>query len=130
VHEHNDLTGETIRMRRCGGRVAGGRAGICMSSSPWPRVGCFTLHLGSHCSIHRVRVQVEYGLIKSMKEVLLDMVAQKRPAPEARKGVEDWRQAALKTFAENRTIQKPWARLQLLDLSHNQIAEFDPGCLE
>jgi hypothetical protein len=69
-------------------------------------------------------------MIKSMKEVLLDMVAQKRPAPEARKGVEDWRQAALKSFADNRMIHKPWTRLQLLSLGHNLITEFNPVCLE
>eukprot|EP00037_Helgoeca_nana_P005942 m.55210 g.55210 ORF g.55210 m.55210 type:complete len:773 (+) comp16871_c0_seq2:470-2788(+) len=74
--------------------------------------------------------KVEHGMIKSMKEVLLDMVAQKRPAPEARKGVEDWRQAALKSFADNRMIHKPWTRLQLLSLGHNLITEFNPVCLE
>lgn len=74
--------------------------------------------------------KVEHGMVKSMKEVLLDMVAQKRPAPEARKGVEDWRQAALKSFADNRMIQKPWTRLQFLSLAHNLISEFNPACLE
>lgn len=75
-------------------------------------------------------LRVAHGDVKDMRQVVLDSVARKRAIPQARAKVEGWRQAALKNFAENRTYQKPWIRLTMLDLSSNSIAEFDSACLD
>eukprot|EP00041_Stephanoeca_diplocostata_P010669 m.169911 g.169911 ORF g.169911 m.169911 type:complete len:765 (-) comp18250_c1_seq31:353-2647(-) len=77
------------------------------------------------------KLKVTYCQVQSMREMLMDAVVHKKPAPQARQGVEDWRQHALKTFAaESRLYYVPWVSLVDLDLGHNSIAEFDVACLE
>ena len=63
--------------------------------------------------------------IKTMKELLVDCVVERRAVPQAKQHVESWRGHATARLMQDRTVVQPWLQLTHLTLRHNKLAMFD-----